>query len=82
MAEAAVGALAGAVGRVRARELVDQAARGGRRRRPPAAGHAAGGAGGRGRHLGPAGVEAGPSTPSRYLGSAQALIDRALAAHR
>ena len=37
MAEAAVGALAGVVGRARARELVDQAARRGRRHRPPAA---------------------------------------------
>ena len=79
MAEAAVGALAGAVGRARARDLVDQAAR-----RAAASGRpladtlletpeVA-------RHLGPAGVEAALD-PGRYLGSAQALIDRALAAH-
>jgi 3-carboxy-cis,cis-muconate cycloisomerase len=79
MAEAAVGALAGPVGRARARDLVDQAAR-----RAAASGRpladtlletpdVA-------RHLGPAGVAAALD-PGRYLGSAQALIDRALAAH-
>jgi 3-carboxy-cis,cis-muconate cycloisomerase len=79
MAEAAVGALAGVVGRGRARDLVDQAAR-----RAAASGRpladtlletpeVA-------RHLGPAGVEAALD-PGRYLGSARALIDRALAAH-
>ena len=79
MAEAAVGALAGAVGRARARDLVDEAAR-----RTAATGRpladtlletpeVA-------RHLDPAGVEAALD-PGRYLGSAQALIDRALAAH-
>src|SRR5215218_15436 len=79
MAEAAVAALAGPLGRGRARELVDQAAgrsvATGRPLRdtlleaPEVADH-----------LGPAGVEAALD-PARYLGSTQALIDRALAAH-
>ena len=79
MAEAVVTALAGVLGRVRARELVDQAALAatttGRPLRdtlleaPEVA-----------RHLGPAGVEAALD-PAGYLGSAQALIDRALSAH-
>ena len=79
MAEAAVGALAGAVGRARARDLVDQAARRASATGRPLADtlletpEVA-------RHLGPAGVEAALD-PGRYLGSAQALIDRALAAH-
>ena len=80
LAEAAVAALAGPLGTVRARELVDQAAR-------------AAAAGGRplraalleapevAAALGPAGVDRALD-PERYLGSAQALIDRALAAHR
>ena len=79
MAEAAVAALAGPLGGGRARELVDEAARraaaSGRPLRdtlleaPEVADH-----------LGPAGVEAALD-PARYLGSTQALIDRALAAH-
>jgi 3-carboxy-cis,cis-muconate cycloisomerase len=80
LAEAAVAALAGPLGTVRARELVDEAAR-------------AAAAGGRplrallleapevAAALGPAGVDRALD-PERYLGSAQALIDRALAAHR
>jgi 3-carboxy-cis,cis-muconate cycloisomerase len=72
-------ALAPAVGRHRAQELV----RG-------AAGRAAGGAAFRAElladpeiaaHLGPAGVDAALD-PARYLGSTPAFIDRALAAHR
>jgi 3-carboxy-cis,cis-muconate cycloisomerase len=79
MAEAAVAALAGPLGRGRARELVDDAARRaaatGRPLRdtlledPEVADR-----------LGPAGV-AQALDPARYLGSTQALIDRALAAH-
>jgi 3-carboxy-cis,cis-muconate cycloisomerase len=80
MAEAAVAALAGPLGPARARELVDQAARAaaedGRPLRdtllatPEVA-----------ERLGPAAVDRALD-PERYLGSAQALIDRALAAHR
>ena len=79
MAEAAVTALAGVLGRVRARELVDQAALAAAATARPLrdtlleAPEVA-------RHLGPAGVEAALD-PAGYLGSAQALIDRALAAH-
>jgi 3-carboxy-cis,cis-muconate cycloisomerase len=80
LAEAAVTALAGRLGPARARALVDQAARaatdGGRPLREelleaPEVAAA----------LGPAGVDRALD-PGRYLGSAQALIDRALAAHR
>jgi 3-carboxy-cis,cis-muconate cycloisomerase len=79
LAEAAVAALAGPLGPGRARELVDQAARAavtaGRPLRDtlleaPEVAAA----------LGPAGVDRALD-PDRYLGSAQALIDRALAAH-
>jgi 3-carboxy-cis,cis-muconate cycloisomerase len=80
LAEAAVAALAGPLGPARARQLVDRAAEAaaasGRPLRdtlleaPEAA-----------ERLGPAGVDRALD-PERYLGSAQALIDRALAAHR
>jgi 3-carboxy-cis,cis-muconate cycloisomerase len=79
MAEAAVAALAGPLGPGRARELVDEAARRatatGRPLRdtlleaPEVADR-----------LGADGVE-GALDPARYLGSTQALIDRALAGH-
>ena len=80
LAEAAVAALAGPLGTVRARELVDQAARaaaaGGRPLRAtlleaPAVAAAT---------WARPGSKPGPD-PERYLGSAQALMDRALAAH-
>ena len=65
MAEAAVGALAGAVGRARARDLVDQAAR-----RASASGRPLGDTlletPEVARHLGPAGVAAALD-PGRYL---------------
>jgi 3-carboxy-cis,cis-muconate cycloisomerase len=80
MAEAAVAALAGPLGRARAHELVEEASR-------LATAH--------GRplgdtllqvpevatHLGPAGLERALD-PEAYLGAAGALVDRALAAHR
>jgi 3-carboxy-cis,cis-muconate cycloisomerase len=79
LAEAAVAALAGPLGPGRARELVDQAAsraaadgpafREALLEAPEVA-----------EHLGPAGVDRALD-PERYLGSAKALIDRALAAH-
>jgi adenylosuccinate lyase len=79
MAEAAVAALAGPLGPGRARKLVDEAARRatatGRPLRdtlleaPEVADR-----------LGADGVE-GALDPARYLGSTQALIDRALAGH-
>jgi 3-carboxy-cis,cis-muconate cycloisomerase len=79
MAEAVVAALTGPLGPGRARELVDEAAgralAGGRPLRevlleaPEVA-----------RHLGPDGLDRALD-PERYLGSAQTLIDRALAAH-
>jgi 3-carboxy-cis,cis-muconate cycloisomerase len=74
-----VAALAAPLGGGRARELVDEAAwRAAATGRPlrdtlleaPEVAD----------HLGPAGVEAALD-PARYLGSTQALIDRALAAH-
>ena len=79
MAAAVVAALAGTLGPARARELVDAAAQraasGGLPLRDtlleaPAVA----------RHLGAAGVDRALD-PERYLGAAQALIDRALAAH-
>jgi 3-carboxy-cis,cis-muconate cycloisomerase len=80
MAEAAVAALAGPLGRARARELVDEAAQ-----RAAADGRPLGDTllevPEVADRLGPAGVEAALD-PERHLGSAQALIDRALAAHR
>jgi 3-carboxy-cis,cis-muconate cycloisomerase len=80
MAAAVVAALAGPLGPARARELVDQAARAAAGEGRPlrdtllAAPEVA-------ERLGPAGIDRALD-PGRYLGSATALIGRALAAHR